>query len=433
MSGMINWVEQEFATADLGDKRLNQRLAKIVSAMAEQPSKSIPAACRGWSESKATYRLLEQDISWETLFQPHWDCALARVREQKTVLCLQDTTELDFNGRKAEGLGKLNYEARRGLYLHPTLMVTPERLSLGVVDAWMWARDGQQPKESDRWLEGFRCVSELKVQLPDTQLVYVGDREADLFKLYEEHAAAPTIDWLVRGKHDRKLADGRKLKEAVAAAPVLGEISFNLPKGRKRKSRPVIQQVRAARVVLKKDNLPITVVMAEEPNPPAGTTPVRWILLSNLTVETLSDAQKLLNWYLCRWEIELFFKVLKSGCQVEASQLRSRDKLERMLVIKMIVAWRVMYLMRLNGVTPEVSCEVAFERDEWRIIYAAALQKKPPKQVPTLREMIHLVASYGGFLGRKGDGEPGIKTLWQGLERCNDIVNSIQAVREFVG
>ncbi len=430
---MTSWVEQEFATADLGDERLNQRLAKVVDTLATQPGKSITAACRGWSETKATYRLLEQDISWDRLLQPHWDSTLARAAKHNTVLCLQDTTELDFNGRKAEGLGKLNYDARRGMYLHPTLMVTPERLPLGTTDAWMWARDGKQPKESERWLEGFQRISELKQQLPDTRLVYVGDREADLFTIYQAHAATPNIDYLIRGKHNRKLADGSKLKEAVAAVPVLGEVSFILPKGRKRPSRPVTLHIRATQVVLKQQQLPITVVLAEEPNPPAEMKPVSWMLLSNIQVETLSGAQELLSWYLCRWDIELFFRTLKGGCRVESMQLRSREKLERLLVLKMVVAWRVMYLMRLNRVVPEHSCELVFEPEEWRIIYASTLRKAPPQEPPTLRTMLHLVASHGGFLGRRSDGEPGLQTLWLGLERCHDMVRAIQDTKELLG
>jgi IS4 transposase len=152
--------------------------------------------------------------------------------------------------------------------------------------------------------------------------------------------SASHIDYQIRGKHNRKLADGRKLKEAVAAMPVLGEVCFTLPKGRKRPSRPVTLHIRVARVVLKQQQLPNTpVVMAEEQSAPSRAAPVSWMLLSNiLQVETLSGAQELLNWYLCRWEIELFFKILKSGCKVESMQLRSREKLERLLVLKMIVA-----------------------------------------------------------------------------------------------
>ena len=292
---MTNWVEQEFATADLGDERLNQRLAKVVGALASQPGKTITAACRSWNETKATYRLLEQDISWDALLQPHWDCTLARAAEHNTVLCLQDTTELDFHGRKAEGLGKLNYDARRGMYLHPTLMVTPERLPLGTTDAWMWARNGEQPKESERWLEGFQRISELKQQLADTRLVYVGDREADIATIYQAHAATPNIDYLIRGKHNRKLADGGKLKEAVAAAPLLGEVRFTLPKGRKRSARPVTLHIRATQVILKEPQLSLTVVLAQDPNPPAGMKPVSWVLLSNIPVGTLSGAIELLD------------------------------------------------------------------------------------------------------------------------------------------
>ncbi|GHA18891.1 IS4 family transposase [Oceanisphaera arctica] len=226
---------------------------------------------------------------------------------------------------------------------------------------------------------------------------------------------------------------GRKLKEVVAAEPALGEVRFTLPKGRKRPSRSVTLSIRVARVELKQQQLPITVVMAEEQSAPAGATPVSWILLSNIQVETLSGAQELLNWYLCCWEIELFFKTLKSGCRVESMQLRSREKLERLLVIKMIVAWRVMYLMRLNRVVPEHSCELVFDPEEWRIIYASTLRKTPPKEAPSLRTLLHLVASYGSFLGRKGDGEPGLQTLWLGLERCHDMVRAIQETKELLG
>jgi hypothetical protein len=294
----------------------------------------------------------------------------------------------------------------------------------------MWARNGEQPKESHRWPEGFERLVELKEHLPETQFVYVGDREADLLDIYKKQAEAPNIDYLIRCKHNRLLNDESKLKDGLDDAPVLGEIVFTLPKGRKRKSRKVRQQIKAIRVVLKNGNIPITVLFAEEISSPAGQEPVRWVLLSNRVVNGIAEAEELINWYLCRWEIELFFKVLKSGCQIEASQLRCYKKLERVLVIKMIIAWRIMYLMRLNGVAPEINCETVFEPDEWRIIYVSTLRKKPPKETPTLGYMIRLVASHGGFLGRKGDGEPGVKSMWLGLERCYDIVKSVLAIRE---
>lgn len=428
---MSSWSHQEFSMADLGDQRLNQRLAKMVESLAAQPNKSIPCACGSWAETKAAYRLLEQDLSWEKLFHPHYQSSLERAKAHKTVLCLQDTTELDFNGRKAEGLGKLNYTARRGMYLHPTLLVTPERLPLGLTDAWMWARNQEeQPKESLRWSEGMRNIMDLKDNLPDTQLVYVGDREADLFDLYQLHQDSPRIDWLVRAKHDRVLMGGGKLKQTVAEAPILGQITFTMSKGKNRKEREVIQQVRAARVTLKKNELPLSVLFAEEVDPPKGSKPVSWFLLSNIEVTSLTKAEELLNWYLCRWEIELFFKILKSACQTEAAQLRSKEKLERLLILKMVVAWRILYLTRLNGAMPEACCELAFEPEEWRTIYAVVKKKKPPEQAPTIKTMIRIIASLGGFLGRKGDGEPGIKSVWQGLERCQSMLLGAETLRE---
>jgi hypothetical protein len=128
------------------------------------------------------------------------------MQSHSVAICLQDTTELDFNGRSAEGQGPLSYETQRGMYLHPTFAVTPERLPLGVIDAWMWAREakneqGERPgiSESVRWIEGYERVAERAQALPDTRLVYVADREGDMLALMQRaHALNHAADWLIR-------------------------------------------------------------------------------------------------------------------------------------------------------------------------------------------------------------------------------------------
>lgn len=156
--------------------------------MAERPTARIPTACNGWAETQAAYRLLSGDhYNWMDILEPHRQCTRARMAPHPVVLCLQDTTELDFKGQAIAGLGPLSDEAQRGRYLPPTFAVSPAREPLGVLDAWMWARapkaaDGTRPgvKESLRWMECYARVEELAAELPETRLVSVADREADI-------------------------------------------------------------------------------------------------------------------------------------------------------------------------------------------------------------------------------------------------------------
>lgn len=438
----MGWAAEELSRIDLGDRRLNERSVKLLRRLSAKPSASIPAACRGWAETVAAYRFLAQDdLEWRDILQPHVECSLVRMRNQPVVLCLQDTTELDFNGRGTEGLGPLSYEAQRGMYLHPTYAVTPERVPLGVLDAWMWAREakderGERPGilESLRWIEGYERIAERAAELPDTRLVYVADREADILALMQRaHALGNPADWLIRSRHNRKLslADG-KLWELAAGEPALGEIGFHLPPRPGRKGRNIVQQVRVLRVNLPADGggeFQVTAIMAREINPPPGEKPLEWRLLSNREATTLAEAAELVDWYRCRWEIEMFFNILKNGCQVEALQLSAMPRIELALALFMIVAWRIGYLMRLGRTCPEMDCEVVFEREEWQAAWLVARKPLPPKP-PSLNDAIRLIASFGGFLGRKGDGEPGVKSLWQGLQRVMDFAMGIRAARE---
>jgi hypothetical protein len=314
----MGWAAVELSGIDLGDQRLNERSVKLLRRLSAKPMASIPAACRGWAETMAAYRFLAQDgIEWSDILRPHVDCSLARMRSHPVVLCLQDTTELDFNGRGAEGLGPLSYEAQRGMYLHPTYAVTPERVPLGVLDAWMWAREvkeaqGQRPgiSESLRWIEGYERIAERAAELADTRLVYVADREADILALMQRaQTLGNPADWLIRAKHNRKLSlEESKLWDLAGLAPVLGELHFYLPPRPGRKGRNVTQQVRVLRVRLAAEGggeFQATAILARELNPLAGEKPLEWRLLSNREANTLVDAAELVDWYRCRWEIEI--------------------------------------------------------------------------------------------------------------------------------
>ena len=228
-----------------------------------------------------------------------------------------------------------------------------------------------------------------------------------------EHAA----DYLIRCQHDRCLPEGGKLCSRLGQAPLLGQVSFDLLAGRECKVRHVVQRIRAERIKLNDGSgacLPVTCVLVKEIDPPVGVKPVVWRLLSNRMADTLEQAVELLDGYRVRWEIELFFLILKEGCRIEALQFEEMARIETVLALYLVEAWRLNRLMRLGCTLPELPADVLLQADEWKAAYLLN-HKKVPKQVPPLREAIRRVAQLGGFLGRKGDGEPGAKTLWLGL------------------
>lgn len=443
----MSWAETEFRDLNLGDERIKKRAIKLLETFAKSPKSSIPQACQGWAETQATYRFYSNEsVTWDKLLKAHTDQVEQRIinSEEAVVLCLQDTTELDFNGQETEDLGRLSYDAQRGMYLHPTLCITPERIPLGISDAWMWSRgatkveDEANPiiKESDRWIEGYERVAEMAERCPQSRLVYVADREGDILNLMARSKALNTpADWLVRAKHNRKLSNEEKLWDSVDKQEVMSRVSFIKPRKKGEKSRQIQQEIKVLRCtfpVKGKEGIEVTLVQAKEINPQTGKSPLTWRLLSNRTVENEAQACELIDWYRCRWEIEMFFDVLKIGCKVEKLQLASKERIEKALIMAMIIAWRVMYLMRLGRVCPDLPAELIFDSLEWKSSYVL-LEKPIPKKVPTLNTVIRNLATLGGFLGRKSDGDPGAKSIWIGFQRIQDCVFGIQMARKLEG
>ena len=173
----------------------------------------------------------------------------------------------------------------------------------------------------------------------------------------------------------------------------------------------------------------MTALLAKEINAPSGVKPVEWRLLTNRNPKALEEAAELVDWYRCRWEIEQFFNVLKNGCKIEALQLSSIGRIETALAFYFIIAWRVGYLLGLGKTCPDMDCEAVFAREEWQAAWIVKYKTLPQKS-PTLNEMVRLIASFGGFLGRKCDKEPGAKSLWQGLQSVMHFTIAMQALKE---
>lgn len=473
------WSTEEFANINLGDSRLNERAISIVQQCADKPTASFPKTFNTYAEVVGAYRFFANEkVTAEKILEPHWLCAEQRARNYPVVLAIQDTTELDFNGQQITGMGSLSYPQQRGMYLHATLLTSTARESLGLVDAWMWARQAKDQqlateaanavkstrktrrklaksarafqnaskaqavqiaapavKESIRWIEGYERVADMAERLIDTsRVVYIADREGDILDLMKvAHARGNPADWAVRVKHNRNLHEGEKLWQCVEGTAALGGIRFNMAARKGVKARIITQEIRVKQVMLpggKGGDIPVTCLIAQEVDTPVEMSPVCWRLLTNRCVDTLEAAIELIEWYRARWEIEIFFHVFKNGCTVEKMQLDAIEKVECALAVYMVVAWRIMYLMRMGRTCPELPADLFFDRDEIRAVYLLRREKPPQDRAPQINEVLRLIAQIGGFLARKCDGEPGVQTIWKGMQDVRVAVDTLQLLRE---
>jgi len=233
------------------------------------------------------------------------------------------------------------------------------------------------------------------------------------------------MPWLVRAAYDRNTDEGAKLFAQAASAPKLGEVKWNLPGRPGRRAREVIQEVRAGKVKLKAPkrlgraagSVEVHMVYAHEIDPPKGETPVTWLLLTNLPVTNLAEALEKIEWYRCRWQVEVYFKTLKSGCGVEKLQLQSRHGLENAIAALMLVAWRIQYLSTIarDRAIASQSCEKWLEQVEWQCLYMLHKRSQIPEKAPSIGEAVRMLGALGGHLGRKGDGHPGAQAIGRGL------------------
>jgi len=215
----------------------------------------------------------------------------------------------------------------------------------------------------------------------------------------------------------------------------LGEMAFTISSRENQTGRTVRQQLWARQVDIpdgRAGRISVTCVIAREVGAPAGAKPIEWRLLTNRGAETQELAIELINWYRARWEIEIYFHVLKNGCEVEALQLSTIDKLERALALFMVVAWRITYLMRKGRTCPNLDASLFFDPDEIRGAHLLT-KKKMPTAPPTVNEIVRLIAQVGGVLGRKGDGEPGATTIWRGLDQVLTAAETLRALRDGLG
>ena len=457
---MEDWVKDETNDSNFGDKRINKRYSIVLDELGRKPEISIPAASKGLKETIGAYRFFDNEkVSPEKILEPHINATIERMRENKVVLFVQDTTELDYSGqKKLEGAGPLTYKDRRGFLNHPTIAITPEKLPLGIISTEIWSRPWEEKVKEDRrkipinekesriWIESYQKSCEIASLVPETQIINISDREGDIYELfmeYHEHQLQPKSELIVRAAQNRRLLEKRvddknkyeKIWEKLKKKEKLGEIEFFIGKNQNESKRKVVQTIRSATVILKApertgikmSHLEINAVLAIEENPPEGKDAIEWLILTTLDVKKFDEAVKVIEYYLSRWQIEIYFKVLKSGCKIERLQFEDALRLKRCLLVYMIIAWRILYVTMIGRSYPGISCEAVFETDEWKAVYIVVKKEPPPKEPPKLSEMTSMVACLGGYLARKNDLPPGPKTIWIGLQRAKDFAIAMNA------
>jgi hypothetical protein len=443
-----DWAQHELGRARLGDARLQGRLLSLARDFYAKPQAQIPQACGTRAKTKAAYRFFDHEhTSMDAVLQSHYEATAGRASGEPIVLAVQDTTSLNYDAQPAiENLGPIGSRADAwfGLMVHDTMAFNAAGLPLGLIDVQCWARDAKafgkkhqrkalpiEDKESYKWIKSAQAAAALQARLPDTTVVSVGDREADIFELFDHVRGLPHAPkLLIRAEQNRVLSQEQgKLWEHLRAAAIAGYQQLQLPRRGNRPARVAKLAISYAWVELKAPKqkarlkpLKLWAVYARELDAPANATALEWMLLTTCEVDSFAAAIEKLAWYTQRWGIEVYHRTLKSGCQIETRQLGTADRIEACLAIDLVVAWRILHLSKLGREHPDVPCTVYFSETEWKALLTF-VNRNPhvPAQPPSLREATRLVAGLGGFLGRKCDGEPGTQTLWLGLQRLDDI------------
>ena len=447
------WAIQQFARVDLGDKRRNLRAVRVAAAMAERPEASIPQQMGGDAAAiKAAYRFFSRSdlVTFDSLSAEHRRQTRQQMRHLSRVLLIGDDTEINFTHHPANrGMELIGDGKGRGLSLHSVLAVDEEKGLLGLPHQNLFYRQKvekgetrtqrvQRDRESLVWST---AVTDLGRAPEGCQFIHINDRASDNWPFYES-CRKNEVDWISRAAQDRCAALDHQatqktgtLKVLIRTGEALGGMTLKVRGNQARSARSAKLLVWASAVTifpswLNRHGAPIRMwaVRVWEVDAPEGAEPIEWILLTNLPVRTLEEALQIALWYSWRWLIEEYHKCLKSGCRVEERQLQEGDRLEALLGILTIVAARLLALKQQVQQRPQSRAMDHVEELTVKVLVAKRKLKKHVG-VLTLHEFWREVAKLGGFLGRKGDGEPGWQTLWRGWRELQLLVEGVSLAR----
>lgn len=459
------WTLSEFNNINIGDKRLNRRIYSLSASLSGQPLAPINKATDDWAATKAAYNFFNnKKVTPEKILSPHIQNTIDRCEKYPFVLALQDSSSFNYTAHESKkdfgtiGNGSKSEEAQKskGLYIHPTLAVSPEGLPLGLLSNYFWKRTCKEEefesdeKESARWVNS---VEELREQCHDRiNFISVGDRESD-FNEYLLSFIGDKNHFLIRSKANRKIKEScDKLHLFMKKSLVRDEFKIEVVNKKGKGNRQVKKKLkgrfkgedgsfkRIANLKLQYEKvhlylhsghrnredieLPISVVRVfeERENMETGEYPIEWILITSIEVENSDIAKLMVDFYNKRWTIETYFKTLKSGCNVEDCRLETYKGITAYIALFTVIAWRIAWMAFVKRTDPDEPCTTVLSDIEWKALYATIHKtKKIPKAIPKVDEVVIWIARLGGYLNRKSDPPPGNTVIWRGWERLSDL------------
>jgi hypothetical protein len=458
-AGTGSWLDDELAGCAFADERLGQRLRKLLERMEGAMGESLPLACQDWTNTKAAYRFLANGrVSEAEILRGHFQATRSRcAASADLILVLHDTTEFSYQRKRADAVGltcrvksgkdkagRFRMHTVCGLLMHSSLAVTPEGLPLGLSAIKFWTRKKFKGtaalkrkvnptripiecKESIRWLESLRQSTQL-LGKPE-RCVHIGDRESDIYELFCTAQELGT-HFLIRACVDRLAGDGQHtIADELKKVKVKGRhrVEVRSPNG---KVRQAVVELRYCRIQVlppigKQKRYPaltLTVIDARERRKPRDRERIDWKLITDLPVRSRAEAVEKLRWYTVRWKVELFHKILKSGCRAEDARLRTAERLVNLLSLYCILSWRIFWMTMLNRVVPDGSPRLALTTLETDLLDELVPDQDPrSRRRKTLSHYLTKIARMGGYLARGPDPPPGNTVMWRGLTRLMDI------------
>lgn len=463
------WFTCEIAGCSLADERLKTRLGKLLAQLGGAMGQSIPLVCQDWANTKAAYRFFSNErVNEADILAGHFQSTCDRAgASDGPVFVLHDTTEFTYKRENPEAIGitKSVFVGRDqagrpqsytacGILMHSSLAVTSDGLPLGLTAAKFWTRKKFKgttalkkrinptrvpidQKESVRWLDNVKQSTEL---LGDPgRCVHIGDRESDIYELF---CTAHDIGthFLIRTCVDRLAGDGgHTIADEMEEVAVRGLHRIEVRDDRGDPDQAVLEikyrKIRVLPPIGKQKKYPaltLTVIHAEERGTPTHRKKIQWKLITDLPVQSRTDAIEKLQWYAMRWKIEVFHKILKSGCKAEESKLSTAQRLTNLIAVFCILSWRVFWLTMLNRSVPDASPTLALTEVEIGLLDQLVKDRNPPR-LKTLAHYLIKIARLGGYLARANDAPPGNTVMWRGLSRLTDITLGAAVGAEIVG
>lgn len=442
---------EEFSNIDLGDKRRDKRFLRVMDKLFESSEQSLSQSMGSWCEAKAAFRLFASEhLDEEKILSAHREQIKKRAEGSRELLFIQDTTSLNYTSHtQTEGLGSISQGYRgklsRGLFCHTSYVLNESGLPLGIADQRYFSGKGGRGKSELTgnlcWVDALEQTQEAVPKNSKCAVIHVADREGDYWDFLSKIQSRKEffVVRLIKQKGLKPILEemfSDPWCEPIGEIPLKIEVSQKQPELSKyhrfRQTEDVQLRVTVSVMDLERTsyfkgpgrvkNLIVYLVRAVEKNPPAHREAIEWILKTNIEITSFEQAKRVIDIYAHRWRIELFHKILKSGCQVEKTRLAEAGRIQKYVTAMSMVAWRLHYMTHLNRHDPEVPCTKILSPFEWKALYCRINKtRKTPKNPPSINQAIRWIAQLGGFFGRKSDGHPGMITIWRGWNKLTDF------------